>query len=330
MMTAFITRREACRILMASTACAFQVARGAEPDRAKFRLNYSLASSLYGTLPLEKILPEVRRLGCETIDLWPRPHGSQREQVEEMGHGAFQKLLDQNNVQLGMTTRYDLGAFSLTDEMSFVQKFGGRLIVTGARKGVGKSEKEQIQEFMQKMTPHVSRAEKLGVTIAIENHVNSLLESPDSLRYFAELSPSPHLGIAYAPYHLPQDPLLQAQLIEEIGPKLVHFYAWEHGDGAMKKLPKEQELKQLPGRGPFDFKPVLAALQKIGFSGWTQVFMHPVPRGIPIMESIPDIAELILESQAYLEQVALTGARGKGVLIDETQSAARQNPDNAR
>lgn len=301
-----MTRREACQILLAAGICSTRITRGtAEAAPAGFRLNYSLASCLYGELPLAEILPEVRRIGAETIDLWPRKHGSQREQVEEMGHDTFRELLDRNNVKLGMTTRYDLGAFALADEMEFVKKFGGRLIVTGAKKGNGKTVKEQVQQFLRQMEPHTAQAEALGVTIAIENHANSLLESPDSLRYFAELAESPRLGIAYAPYHLPQDEMLQARLIEDLGAKLVHFYAWEHGDGCMQKLPKEQELKQLPGRGPFDFRPLVQALQKTNFTGWTQVFMHPVPRGIPIMETAHEVTGLLVQSQSYLN--ALTG-----------------------
>jgi hypothetical protein len=47
----------------------------AAPD---FRLRYVLASSMFGTLPIAEILPEVARSGAVGIDLWPRPHGSQR------------------------------------------------------------------------------------------------------------------------------------------------------------------------------------------------------------------------------------------------------------
>ncbi len=30
---------------------------------------------------------------------------------------------------------------------------------------------------------------------------------------------------------------------------------------------------------------ICAWLQKINYSGWTEIFMHPVPRGIPILET---------------------------------------------
>ena len=50
-----------------------------------FELNYILASCMYGTTPLAEIVPEVKKSGNEHIDIWPRVHGNQREQVEVHG-----------------------------------------------------------------------------------------------------------------------------------------------------------------------------------------------------------------------------------------------------
>jgi sugar phosphate isomerase/epimerase len=135
-------------------------------------------------------------------------------------------------------------------------------------------------------------AEKNGVTIAIENHSNSLINVPDSLRWLAEFAPT-HVGIGLAPYHLPQEPQLIADLVRDCGSRVVHFYAWEHGKGSTQKLPKEEELMQLPGRGQLDFVPILAALKKVGYGGFTEIFMHPVPRGVPIRESTAQVTEEI-------------------------------------
>jgi sugar phosphate isomerase/epimerase len=274
-------------------------------DKSPFRLRYILASSLYGKLKLEDIVPEVRKTGAEWIDLWPEIHANQREQMETMGHDKFAALLKRHGVRLGMTTRYDLGSFGLREEMKIVRRLGGSLIVTGSHgpKGLSGTEcKKAVGAFVEKMKPHVAAAEAIGVTIAIENHASALLASPDSLRYFAELSKSARLGIAFAPYHLPQDPQLLARLIEDLGPKLVHFYAWQEGRGCFKKMPKNEELEQMPGRGKLDFRPILAALKKIGYQGWTEIFMHPVPRGIPILETAPKVTDAINRARKYLNQ----------------------------
>ena len=152
------------------------------------------------------------------------------------------------------------------------------------------------------MKPHLAVAEDTGVTIAIENHGNNLIESPDSLKWLAELRPSKHLGVALAPYHLPQDSEKLAALIRSLGSSIAMFYAWQHGMGCMKKLPKEQELLQMPGRGDLDFTPLLAALNDIKYTGWTEIFMHPVPRGIPILDTTSKVTNEINRGRDYLAQ----------------------------
>lgn len=300
-----LTRREACRQIVggaAALALAPSLVRGANKA---FALEYIVGSCMYGTTPLAEILPEVHKAGSDYIDIWPRRHGNQREQVEEMGDDAFAALLEENDVRLGILTRYDLGPFGLKPELPFAQKFGCPLIITGSggpRGLEGDELKSAVGKFVEKMKPHAEAAGEHGVKIGIENHGNALVESPDGIRWLGELSGSLPLGIGLAPYHLPQDPKLLAQLMEDLGPKLFHFYAWEHGMGCFDKLPKEQEMLQMPGYGSLDFTPMLRALEKINYDGWVEVFMHPVPRGIPILEPTTKVTEAINKSRAYLDK----------------------------
>jgi len=302
-----LTRRKMCRLLAAGPAAvALRAAHlPAEEKKQPLVLRYVLGSSMYGTTKLEEILPEVRKAGAEHIDLWPLKHGDQREQMDAMGHDKFAALLKQHDVKLGMTTRYDLGPFGLQVEMPVLKKFGARLVISGSRgpRNVSGGElKKAVGRFVEQMKPHAAAAEEHGVTIGIENHGHALINTPDSLRYFADLARQPNLGIAMAPYHLPQDPKLLGKLIEDLGPKLVHFYAWQHGQGCMKKLPKREELEQMPGRGTLDFRPLLAALAKINYQGWIEIFMHPVPRGIPILETTKQVTDEINRARKYLEE----------------------------
>ena len=274
-----------------------------------FELNYILASCMYGTLPLAEIVPEVKKIGSDRIDIWPRVHGDQREQVESMGNDAFAELLATHGVGLGISTRFDLGPFGLEEEMAFAQEFGASLIVTGSQGPkdlTGEELRAAVADFAEGLKPHIAAAEKHGITISIENHSSALIESPDSMRWLIEFTDSPHLGIALAPYHLPDDAQLVAQLIEDLGQGLALFYAWQHGMGCHEKLPKEQELMQMPGRGDLDFAPILSALKKTAFSGWTEIFMHPVPRGIPILDTAADVTDEINRARHYLDQLALS------------------------
>lgn len=297
-------RREFCKALVFAPLTASLTTASMSGDDRAFKLRYIVASSMYGRMKLSEILPEVRRAGAEYIDIWPERHANQREQVEEMGHKQFATMLKQHKVKLGILTRYDLGPFDLKDEMRVAKKLGGSMVVCGSR-GPGNLKgdalKVAVRKFLEKMKPHVYAAEQVGITIGIENHSNSLIQSPDSMRWFAELTVSRHIGIALAPYHLPQEPALIARLIEDLDKSLVHFYAWQYGMGCHKKLPKEQELLQLPGRGKLDFVPIISALKKINYSGWTEIFMHPVPRGIPILQTAAQVTAEVNRSRLYLE-----------------------------
>ncbi len=295
-------RRDACKLMVGTLAAAAAPARLVAAASA-FRFRYILGSCMYGKTKLAEILPEVSKAGAEHLDVWPERHGNQREQLEAMGHDRFAEMLKEHGVKLGMLTRYDLGPFRLQDEMRVAQKLGATIIIAGSggpKNLTGEKLKAAVKQFIEKMRPHAKVAEQLGITIGIENHGNALICSPDSLRWFAELADAKNIGIALAPYHLPQDPGAIAKLIKDLGPRLVHFYAWQHGNGCHKKLPKVEELLQMPGRGPMDFTPIVRALKGSNYEGWVEVFMHPVPRGIPILETSAKVTAEINRARGYL------------------------------
>ena len=158
-----------------------------------------------------------------------------------------------------------------------------------------------MQKFADLLRPHLEIATENGVTLAIENHANNLIESPDSMKWLLDFTRDENVGIALAPYHLPQNPDLIGGLIRDFGSRLAVFYAWQHGMGCTTKLPKEQELLQMPGRGDFDFTLPMKCLAEIDFQGWTEIFMHPVPRGVPILATPQEVTKEINHSKAYLE-----------------------------
>jgi sugar phosphate isomerase/epimerase len=273
-----------------------------------FQLNYMLASSMYGHIYLGDILPEVIKTRATAIDLWPRAHGSQREQLDAIGIHKYQEMTADHGVTTGCLTRYDLGKADRQDQLNEEIEVAGRLgcncVVTsayGPHDLQGAELKAAVKKFVAQLRPTLDIAEKNGVRLSIENHAKNLIESPDSLKWLAEFAPSPSLAIAFAPYHLEQDAAMLGELIESLGPAIALFYAWQHGQGCMTKLPKEQELQQMPGRGSLDFKPLLMALKKTGFNGWTEIFMHPVPRGIPIRETESLVTAEINQARQYLE-----------------------------
>ena len=273
------------------------------------KLRYVLSSALYGEMPLDEILPEVAKSGCEAIDIWCKVHGNQREQIAEMGDDAFAALMKKFGVTLGVSTRYPLGPLKLQEEMAWVKKHGGRMVLcgsTGPRDPEGVAAKEAVRKFLEDMKQHVAKAEELGVTIAIENHVGQAIYHPDSLRYFADFNRSSNLGIAFAPHHLFRWPDEIPKLIRDLGAKQIPFiYFQEHSEGMMKKTSKEIEMQQLPGLGRLDYRPIVRALRDIGFTGYVEIFMHPTPRGVPILPTAAEITAAINKSREYVEKCIL-------------------------
>ena len=287
-----------------ATTCSALAGRllSAEPA---FKLNYIVGSAMYGDLPLATVIEETPKTGAQFLDVWPKKHGTQREQMDEMGHEKVMELLAKHGVKLACSTRYDLGPFKLDDEMPVVKKFGGSVIVTGGSGPVGLTGdalKNAVRDFVEKMKPHAAKAGEHGITLAIENHVNNLIDAPDSLRWLVEFAKDMPLGVELAPYHLPQDTAQLATLIKDLGNKIKVFCAWEHGMGCMKPMPKDEEIQQMPGRGKLDFTPLLKALKEINYTGFTEIFMHPTPRGIPILPTAAEVTAEIVRARAYLDE----------------------------
>lgn len=300
-----ITRRQFLGNLSGAAIASAFTGHAAALD--SFRLRYILSSAMYGEMPLDVILPEVAKTGSEAIDIWCRVHGNQREQITEMGDDGFAALLKRHSVKLGVSTRYPLGPFGLREEMTWMKKFGGGIIVTGSkgpREPEGADAKAAVLKFLEEMKPHVAKAEESGVTIAIENHDRQLLYHPDSLRYFAELNRSPHLGVALAFHHLHKWTDQIPALIRELGNSQIPFiYFQEHSAGIRAKVPKEIEMRQMPGfGGGLDYRPIVKALRAISYSGCVEIFMHPTPRGIPILPTVEEITDAINRSRTYVEK----------------------------
>lgn len=52
-----------------------------------------------------------------------------------------------------------------------------------------------------------------------------------------------------------------------------------------------------------DFGPLMRQLAAQQFSGPLEIFMHPVPRGVPILPTVAEITTAITESRTYLDNL---------------------------
>ena len=67
-----------------------------------------------------------------------------------------------------------------------------------------------------------------------------------------------------------------------------------------EEMVKVEELKQMPGFGSLDYAPILAALRDLDFNGLAEIFMHPTPRGEPMLPTATEITQVINHSREYL------------------------------
>jgi sugar phosphate isomerase/epimerase len=306
-----LSRRNFVRLTAVATATASARLHAANPapapNSAGFKLRYVLSTNQYGTLPIQDIVPEVKRAGYEGLDVWAGRWGNQREQIDYLGHEKFTAILREHGVKVSCYTCMDPGFLKCEPHLRAMLKFGGNQIVAGFPNAPGGKDlrgaalRQAIRDSLEKLKPIVDVAGGLGVELAIENHLGGLLETPDGVRFLAEGIKEKHVGISFAPFHLPQDSALLGKLVDDVAPKILYYYAWQFGDGSGDLAPSKQK-RQLPGIGPLDFKPMLAALKRHRFAGYTSIFMHPTPRGSALASTVKDVTAELGKARAFLDK----------------------------
>ena len=63
-------------------------------------------------------------------------------------------------------------------------------------------------------------------------------------------------------------------------------------------------MQQMPGfGGALNYKNILTALKEIKYEGYCEIFMHPVPRGIPILPEKSQVTNAIIKSKNYIDSL---------------------------
>ena len=233
-------------------------------------LRLSTSTVQFGSLSVEQACERIAALGFEAVDFWHAGFGSPHlnDIQKRLGAEGLKELLARHKLKLYAFTCYNVGAHA--DYPQFAEllgQAGGGVAVREARYGKVKNLTAEMKAFFEQLKPQLELAEKYNSRIAIENHNDSLLNSKDSFKAFVELNRNPRLGIALAPYHLQAAGIPVEEVIGIAGKQLLFFYAWQQAEG----------LKQLPGSGPTDFTPWLAALAKAGYAEYVNPFMHGHP-----------------------------------------------------
>jgi sugar phosphate isomerase/epimerase len=276
------TTAAAAAALAAPTLLGAAAASAAEPS---WTMKLSTSTVQFGTLSVEDACARIAVLGFEAVDFWPSnfqcPH---LDEIEKMGPEGLKELLARHKLKLYAFTCYSRGVNGYPRYAELLGKAGGGVAVRESRAGVAKHLTAEMKAFLATLKREVELAEKHNGYVAVENHGGCLLSSLDSFKAFVELNQSPRLGIALAPYHLQAAGISVEDVIAVAGKQLFFFYAWQHADG----------LGQLPGIGPTDCTPWIAALAKTNYRWYVNPFMHGHPA--------PDaMSKALATSRKYME-----------------------------
>ncbi len=254
----------------AAGAAAAGLLAGPEPAWAaqgRWKMRLSGSSVNFSRLSAEQAVERIAKLGFEAIDIWcPFGHGRHLDEVQQrLGPEGLKELLARNKLKLYAFSVY-AGGYAKYAEL--LGKAGGGVAIAGSAPPCDPKElTSRMKAFLETLKPQAELAEKYNSYLAIENHGGALVNSVDSLKAFAELNTSPRLGIALAPYHVQAGKESVPEAIAAAGKHLMFFYAWQHAPG----------LGQLPGHGPTDFTPWIAALAKVNYRGYVNPFLHDEP-----------------------------------------------------
>ena len=254
----------------------------------KWQMRLATSSIQFKQLTLEETCMQIAKLGFEAIDIWDKFDGCPHlDQAEKLGGAGLKELLARHNLKLSAFTVYDS---SYERYAELLGSAGGGVAVRASQYGSFEPEdiSSRMKQFLEKLKPLIELAEKHNGYLAIENHGNALLNSPDSFKAFVDLNKSPRVGIALAPYHLQVIKASVPDVIRICGRQLFFFYAWQKADG----------FDQFPGHGPSDFKPWLKALADIRYERYVNPFMH----GHPATEQM---VAALAKSRDYLKQLTI-------------------------
>jgi len=254
-----------------------------EAKGGRWKMKLSTSTIQYSKLPIEKACERIAALGFEGIDIWSAHGGCPHldDVAKRLGPEKLKALLAKNKLKLYTFSVYSGGYAKYA---KLLGDAGGGVAIQGSARAVKPGQlTAAMKAFIAGLKPLVDLAEKYNSYLAIENHGGSLLNSLDSFKAFVDANKNPRLGIAMAPYHLQGAQASVPKAIEVVGKQLFFFYAWQRAKG----------VGQLPGHGPTDFVPWIAALAKADYQWYVNPFMHHEPA--------PDVMSKALEkSRDYL------------------------------
>lgn len=281
-----LTRRHVLGALaVAPTAAAFD---------APWRLKLATSSFLLWQMDVQQACQSLAKLGFEAVDIWSAFQHCTHLDESKMRFalkGGLNVMLAAAKLRLAAATVYWSGVEPFA---KFLGDAGGAVVIRNSEFDSPGALTVKMKAFLESLKPDLELAEKHNLRIAVENHSGPmLLNKIDTIKAFTDLNQSPRIGLALAPFHVQKNMESVEAAIRACGKQLFFFYAWQFADLT--------GFDQLPGHGPADFTPWLAALAQIHYNGYVDVFLHgdrdPQQMQVALAQSLAYLREC--ESKLY-------------------------------
>ncbi len=245
---------------------------------------YFGSSVAFATLPFAGACRALADCGFDEVDIWSTSNWCEHLPPDQpaLDIAAVQAMLTANRLHCQAISVYGNPWDICAARLEQLAALGGTALVRGAERGI------DVATFAERLRPVADRARDLGVTLAIENHLDTCIDTTASMIELVERIDHPGLGIALAPIHIYRLNEDVAAAIRALGNRIALFYAWDWGPTAETNWKDPHE--QIPGRGKIDFPPIFRALHDIGYPRKLCLFAHGLEHQ-PVLEAQKMIRE---------------------------------------
>jgi len=210
-----------------------------------------VASTLmYGHHSRKETLKEIASAGFQHIDLWmtgmANHFDTQKEEVSQL-----KSQLQELGLSVKMISYY--GSAPIEEKLRAANVLGAKVAVTGG------SNVEKSPNIAEKLKPHLDLAQKLGITIAFENHVNSM-ETIEDMQAFLDTLSHPAASICLAPPHLEFCGQHVEDALTKLSNRISVLYLWDMNVYTPEDNPSKHWRDgdaQIPGASNLDFHSIL-------------------------------------------------------------------------
>lgn len=224
---------------------------------------YSVSTSVYEEYSLERVCEELSSIDVDHVELW-----QVKGWCEHLADGpeAVAETLDRHNLGLYAIAAYYAELDELGQFIPILDRLDGTVLVKEPP-----DPDVSVETFAEQLRPLVREAADHGVTIGVENHVDSCLESTESMVHFLDHLPDDGVGITLAPSHLYRTGHSISDAIRTLDEQVAFFYARDWGP---ETDPEEDPADQFVGNGVLDFHEMIRALNDINYDRPINTFAH--------------------------------------------------------